>query len=83
VIDFEGSVPLYQQVAAILRERIEGGRYAVDRPVPSKLHLRQEFQVSQGVVEHALTLLRDAGYLKTVLGRGLYVTPRSQWKPPA
>ena len=80
MIDFEGSVPLYSQVAEWVRARIESGEFPVDRPIPSKLRLRQELEVSQGVIEHALRVLREQGYIQTVLGRGMFVNPRSQWR---
>jgi GntR family transcriptional regulator len=80
-IDFEGPVPLYVQVAGWIRDRIESGEYAADRPIPSKVSLRQELGVSQGVVEQALDVLRGEGRIRTVMGRGMYVTPRPGWKP--
>lgn len=41
----------------------------------------QEYGVAGGTVERALDELRAVGYLKTVLGRGLYVVPAEDRKP--
>jgi GntR family transcriptional regulator len=79
-IDYDGPVPVYRQVAAWIRDRIDDGRYAVDRPIPSKQRIRDELGVSQATVEHALKLLRGEGRLVTVMGKGLYVAPREQWR---
>jgi GntR family transcriptional regulator len=81
-IDYEGPVPVYQQVAAWVRERIESGEYPENRPIPSKRSLQEELGVSQGSIERALDVLRDEGRIVSVMGRGLYVTPRSQWRAP-
>jgi GntR family transcriptional regulator len=80
-IDYEGDVPIYQQLAAILREQIDSGRIPARHAIPSKRTLTQEYGVAAGTVERALDELRAEGYLKTVLGRGLYVVPLEDRKP--
>ncbi|HEX6579224.1 MAG TPA: GntR family transcriptional regulator [Jiangellaceae bacterium] len=74
MIDFEGPVPLYQQVAGILRGRIESGTLVPDRPVPSITSLVQEFGVARGTARKAVHLLIDEGLAYVVIGRGVYVT---------
>ncbi len=75
-IDHEGDVPVYIQLADILRARIESGELAPRRPVPSKRSLMQEYSVAGGTVDKAIAILRDEGLVRTVIGRGIYVTPR-------
>jgi DNA-binding GntR family transcriptional regulator len=65
-IDYEGDVPIYQQLARILREQIDSGQIPPRHAIPSK---------------RALDELRADGYLKTVLGRGLYVVPADERTP--
>ncbi|HVB45256.1 MAG TPA: GntR family transcriptional regulator [Streptosporangiaceae bacterium] len=77
-IDPEGDVPVYQQLAAILREQIETGQIPPRRAIPSKKTLVQTYGVAPGTVERAMQVLKDEGYLKTVIGRGLYVVPPSE-----
>jgi DNA-binding GntR family transcriptional regulator len=74
-IDHEGDIPVYQQLAAILREKIDSGELPARRPIPSKKTLVQQYGVSTGTVERAIQVLRSEGLLKTVMGRGLYITP--------
>lgn len=73
-IDPDLDVPVFEQLAAIIRHRIDSGQIPPRRVIPSKRSLTQEFGVSAGTVERAVQLLRAQGYLRTVIGRGLYAT---------
>ncbi len=75
MIDSDADVPVYQQLAAILRRKIDSGEIPPRRAIPSKRTLTEEYSVSPGTVERAVQALRAEGYLKTVMGRGLYVRP--------
>ena len=72
-IDHEGDVPVYQQLVSILRARIASGDLAPRRPLPSIKTLTQEYGIAKGTVEKAIQVLRDAGEVRTVIGRGVYV----------
>jgi DNA-binding GntR family transcriptional regulator len=74
-IDHEGDVPVYIQLAGILRDRITSGELAPRRPVPSKRTLMQQYAVAGGTVDKAIGILRDEGLVRTVTGRGIYVVP--------
>ena len=73
-IDHEGDVPVYIQLAGILRERIRSGDLAPRRPVPSKRSLQQQYGVAGGTIDKAIAILREEGLVRTVIGRGIYVT---------
>lgn len=73
MIDPEGPVPRYVQLAAILRERIRSGALPPDRPIPSILSLQQEFGLARGTVLHAVDVLRQEGLVYTVPGKGTFV----------
>lgn len=77
-IDHEGDIPVYIQLADILRARIMGGELPARRPVPSKRTLMQEYGVAGGTVDKAVGVLRDEGLVRTVIGRGIYVVPEDQ-----
>lgn len=70
-----GDVPIYKQLAAILRERIATGEIAPRQPIPSKRALRQEFGVAAQTVDKAVALLKDEGLVRTVMGLGIFVVP--------
>jgi GntR family transcriptional regulator len=81
LIDSDADIPVYQQLAAIIRGQIDSGEIPPRRAIPSKRALSQEYRVSPGTVERAIQALRTEGYLKTVLGRGLYVRPPEERQP--
>ncbi len=70
-IDPDKPIPLYQQLAAILRGQIERGE--LTGRVPSIKTLAQTHGVAMGTAERALTLLRDEGLIIMVIGRGAFV----------
>jgi GntR family transcriptional regulator len=69
------SVPLYFQLAEILKERIEAGRWSPGDRFPSEREITEEFGVSRTVIRPALDLLESDGQLIRIKGRGTFVTP--------
>jgi GntR family transcriptional regulator len=69
-VDHDAPTPLYQQVAAFLRERI--AREGLTR-LPSLTTIQQEYEVSRPTAESAVKLLVDAGEVTVVPGRGTFV----------
>ena len=76
-IDREGMTPVYQQLAAILREAIERGDYAPGRAIPSETRLVQEHGLARLTVRKAVGVLAAEGLVTVVQGRGVYVTKRN------
>jgi GntR family transcriptional regulator len=76
MIDRESGVPLYRQLADILRSRIDSGTYAPGKLLPSETHLQQEFELARDTVRAALDILRDEGRVRTYPGRGTSVVPK-------
>lgn len=75
-LDPDAETPLYLQLAAILRKRIEAGEIA--RRVPSIVTLQQEYGSAKGTVERALAVLRAEGLVRPVVGRGYFVVPADE-----
>ena len=69
-------MPVYRQLAAILRDQIERGEYAPGRPIPSETRLMQEHGLARETVRKAVRLLAADGLVEVVPGRGVYVTER-------
>lgn len=78
LVDHDSDVPLYQQLAVLLMAAIDSGEIPPRRPIPSKKTLTQLHGVAPGTVEHALDVLREAGMIRPVLGKGLYVVPAEE-----
>jgi DNA-binding transcriptional regulator YhcF (GntR family) len=73
-LDFDSPVPLYEQLADVLRADIRRGR--IKGRVPSILSLAQEHEVSHKTAARALTTLRDEGLILSAAGKGYYVAGR-------
>ena len=74
-IERGGKVPLYRQVASILRERIEKGVFRPGARIPTEFELCDEFGVSRISIRHALSELVYEGLLHRRQGSGTYVRP--------
>jgi DNA-binding GntR family transcriptional regulator len=65
--------PLYRQVAADLRARIEGGEWDAGDQLPTKPELVGHYNVSGGTLDSAIGELRDLGLVETRQGAGMFV----------
>jgi GntR family transcriptional regulator len=75
-IDHEGPVPVWRQLVAILRDRIESGEYAPGRPIPSENQLAQQHGLARATVRKAIAELKAEGLVQGVQGRGVFVAER-------
>ncbi len=76
VISHTGPVPLWRQIEAIIRARIESGEYPPDTAIPSLVMLTEEFGVAEVTVQKAVNVLKAEGILVGSPGRGTYVVGR-------
>lgn len=76
MIDPDGPVPVYLQLAALLRGQIEAGEIPPGRAIPSVARLQQEYGLARGTVLHAVKVLVDEGLVVTVSGKGTFVRSR-------
>ncbi len=75
-------VPVYRQLADLLRQQIASGELPPRTPLPSAKTLAQEHGIAIGTVTRAVDVLRAEGLVRTVPGRGVWVVEQ-QVKPPA
>ncbi|MDD9341145.1 transcriptional regulator ExuR [Providencia heimbachae] len=64
---------LYQQVAAIVKERIENSEYPVGTKLPAERLLADEMNVSRTVIREAIIMLEVEGYVDVRKGSGIHV----------
>lgn len=77
-LDRSSPIPLYLQLKAALATRIADGLLQPSMPLPSERQLCNEFGVSRATVREALRELDREGLIRTVPGRGTFVTvPRA------
>lgn len=72
-LDQDSPVPLYEQLAALLRADIDTGHIAVR--LPSEATLTQRYGVSRGTAHRAVMILVEAGYVRISRGKGTFVNP--------
>lgn len=73
MIDRMAPEPLYQQLADVIRQRIDAGVYPPRTPIPSISRLADEFGLSDPTVKKALAALKREGLLTGTPGRGTFV----------
>ena len=66
-------VPLYLQVSAVLRRRIEDGHWSAGDKISTIEQLQQEFGVARVTVRQAVELLERDGLVRREQGRGTFV----------
>ncbi len=68
-------VPLYHQLAQLLRADIDRGEIAVDEKIPSETELARKYDIGRPTVRQATDLLVRDGMLERRRGSGTYVLP--------
>lgn len=76
IIDREGPVPPYRQIADDLRQQIMDGTIPPGRRIPSMVEMEQQYQVARDTLRKATQVLKDEGLVETVNGMGIYVIDR-------
>ena len=77
LIDGSLPLPLYHQVAAILRQRISNAEYPAGERLASEDELAIEFSVSRATIRQAVGALVTEGIVVRKQGSGTYVRERS------
>src|SRR5918912_813495 len=75
-VDPTSDRPVYKQIADQLRAAIESGELAPGARLPSEAELMSRYDVAQGTVRQALSLLRGEGLVIAQQGRGVFVRER-------
>lgn len=66
-------VPLYIQVAAVMRQRIDTKQWLPGEKISTLVELEKEFDVARVTVRQAIQLLHDEGLVYCQQGRGTFV----------
>lgn len=67
-------MPYYEQLYAVLLERIRGGRYSDKDRLPSENELHREFGLSRATVRQALEMLEANGWAVRIPRRGYFAS---------
>ncbi|HEU4660936.1 MAG TPA: GntR family transcriptional regulator [Pseudolabrys sp.] len=69
-------VPLYIQVASVMRRRIETKQWSPGQKIPTLVELEREFQVARVTIRQAVDILREEGLLRSQQGRGTFAAEK-------
>lgn len=69
-------VPLYIQVASVMRRRIETNQWLPGQKISTLVELEREFEVARVTVRQAIDVLRQEGLLHSQQGRGTFVAEK-------
>lgn len=79
-------MPIYKQVADLVRDQIERGELQAGDPVPSEATLEKDYDIARTTARRVARELREQGLAHTIQGEGTFVgrpgTPRSPRKVP-
>ena len=70
-------VPLYIQVASVMRRRIETNQWLPGQKISTLVELEREFEVARVTIRQAVDVLRQEGLLHSQQGRGTFVAEKS------
>ncbi|TMR14308.1 GntR family transcriptional regulator [Nonomuraea turkmeniaca] len=73
MLDREGPVPLYVQVAEVIEEQIISGRLAAGEAVLSEAAMEAEYGIARTTARRVVRELRDRQLVHTVQGEGTFV----------
>lgn len=80
VLDYRDKRPIYEQVAEKIEHLIACGGLESNSKLPSVRALAIELSVNPNTIQRAYAQLEQDGYIYTIIGRGNYVTDRSEWQ---
>ncbi len=78
IISNNSDVPIYQQIKNEIINSIEDEQLKENEILPSIRNLAKDLRISVLTVKKAYDELEQEAYIKTVQGKGTFVTPRSK-----
>lgn len=72
-------IPLYQQIAEEIAERIQRGEIPPNRAILGEKQMMQQYGVAKATARQAVAHLREQGWVFTVPYRGTYVNTKDKW----
>jgi DNA-binding GntR family transcriptional regulator len=74
---------VYVQIADDIEGRIRSGELAPGTRLRAERELAEHYAVAYVTMRRATKVLRDRGLIRTVHGRGTFVTDRESWRSDA
>lgn len=80
VLDYRDKRPIYEQVVEKLEHLIICGGLEPNSKLPSVRALAMDLSINPNTIQRAYAQLELDGYIYTIIGRGNYVTDKSEWQ---
>ena len=77
IISNNSSVPIYEQIENAIKEAIFSNELKEEDMLPSVRNLANDLKISFLTVKRAYDELEQAGFIKTVPGKGSFVAPKN------
>lgn len=77
-VDKESPIPIYYQVAGIIRDRIANGEWEINEKIPSESAFIEEYGISRVTLRKSLDVLEAEGIIKKEQGKGMFVQKNPQ-----
>ena len=77
IITNSGGLPIFEQIENAIKEAIFSNELKEGEMLPSVRSLANELKISFLTVKRAYDELEKAGFIKTVQGKGSYVSPKN------
>jgi len=78
MLNHASPVPLYRQLADIISENIQAGRWPEGHAIPSETRLAGKYGIGRPTVRQALGLLADKGIVEKRKGAGTFVRKKAR-----
>ena len=80
----QSPLPLYYQVANVVRNEILSGAWSPGSKLPTEKDLATKYRVSRPTIRNAKALLAREGFIRSVKGSGCYLNGQDTWRsvPP-
>ena len=78
IINNSSMIPIYEQIVDQIKKMISHGELKNNDPLPSVRALSKELKISALTVKKAYDTLENAGFTKTIHGKGTYVSSINQ-----
>ena len=73
LISYQSKRPIYEQIVIQIKKKILEGELKVGTNIPAMRTLAKSLNVSVVTVQKAYEILRDEGFINTIVGKGTFV----------
>lgn len=81
MLDRDGPVPVYKQIAELIHEQISRGELIEGDAIPSEAEMEAEYGVARVTARRAARELRELGLVHTIQGEGTFVGDGTVYRP--